>query len=276
MEKIKTPILLYFANLIEKETGIIYSQENSYQLENRLLEICKALEIETLENLFKLAQDGGIQGMKKQFLMDVATNNETSFFRDSKTFKAFEKFMVPEWLCKKKEGQQLRIWSVASSFGQEPYSLSMLVQEMVESGMKLNSAEILCTDISDRALKRVKNATYSHLEIQRGLPANLMVKYFEKTSDDSWKVKSEITQRVTSQPMNLLNIYGIRGLYDIVFCRNVLIYQNEEKKKEIIENLSAFIPSGGYFIMGAAESLFGLSDKFNQVSYESAIFYQRK
>lgn len=275
MEKIKTPLLLYFADYIEKETGIIYGEENAYQLENRLLEICRTLELGKLEDLFEKAKSGGIHGMTKQFLLDLSTNNETSFFRDPKVFKAFEKYMVPEAMKLPGAAGGLKVWSVASSFGQEPYSLSMLIQQLIESGIPLRGTEILTTDISHRALERVKKAIYSHLEVQRGLPANLMIKYFDKLEDDTWKIKHEISSRVSAQHLNLLNIFGVKGPYHVIFCRNVLIYQNEEKKKKIINELAKNIVPGGFFVMGAAESLFGLSDEFEQVKEEGAVFYRR-
>lgn len=276
MEKINNPILAYFADYIERETGIVYGEENSYQLENRLNDICRAIDVPNLEALFKLAQEGGLHGIKKQFILDTATNNETSFFRDPKIFKAFEKFILPEALKLSQIGD-LRIWSVASSFGQEPYSLAMIIQQQQEQGIiSLRSAEIFTTDISHRALERVNAGVYSHLEVQRGLPANLMIKYFEKQPDDSWKLKSEIKNRVKARHMNLLNISGIHGQFHVIFCRNVLIYQTEAKKKEIVANLAKFLPQGGFFVLGAAESMFGVSDAFEQVSYESALFYRKK
>jgi len=275
MERIKNPILSYFADYIEKETGIMYGEDNAYQLENRLVEVCRAVDVPSLESLLKLAQEGGLHSMKKQFILDIATNNETSFFRDPKIFKAFEKHILPEVIKLNNVGP-LRIWSVASSFGQEPYSLALILQQQQELGIPLVNAEILTTDISHRAIERVKMGLYSHLEVQRGLPANLMIKYFDKQEDDHWKLKEIIKNRVQTKHVNLLNISGVYGHFHVIFCRNVLIYQNEAKKKEIVAKLATFIPTGGFFVLGAAESMFGISDAFEQVSYESALFYRKK
>lgn len=276
MEKIKTPLLAYFADYIQKETGIIYSEDNAYQLENRLSEICRALSLATIEELFQQCKDGCLSSVGKQLLLDTATNNETSFFRDPKIFKAFEKFMVSE--VRKIAGpvESLKIWSVASSFGQEPYSLSMILEQLIEEGQPLKGAEIFTTDISKRALERVNKAVYSQLEVQRGLPANLLLKFFDKIELEQWQLKPQITNRVSTQHMNLLNIRGVQKKFHVIFCRNVLIYQNEEKKREIIENLSQYLHPGGFFVLGAAESLIGLTDKYDQELYDNAVFYRKK
>jgi chemotaxis protein methyltransferase CheR len=276
MEKIKSPILAYFADYIEKETGIIYSEGNAYQLENRLSEIAKALSLETIEQLYELSKGSGLYGTPKQLLLDTATNNGGSFFRDPKIFKAFEKVMLPQAITLAGTFDSVKIWSVASSFGQEPYSLSMIIEQQIEEGKQLRNAEILTTDISKRALERVSKGIYSQLEVQRGLPANLLVKYFEKTDLEQWQLKPQITKRVSSQHMNLLHINSIQKKYHVIFCRNVLIYQNDLKKRQIIEQLSSYLEPGGFFVLGAAESLIGLSDKFDQEIYESAVFYKKK
>jgi chemotaxis protein methyltransferase CheR len=275
MDKLNSAILSYFADIIKKETGIIYSGDNVYQLDIRLNEICRALDLKGLEALYELSLSGGLLGTKKQLLLDTATNNETSFFRDPKIFKAFENYIIPE-IQKMGLPGSVRIWSVASSFGQEPYSLSMILQQQSELGKVTKDFEILTTDISQRALERVAAAEYSQLEVQRGLPAMLLVKYFEKIENDYWKLRPEIKNRVKSKHMNLLNIVGVSGVFNAIFCRNVLIYQNEESKKQIVAKLASFLPSGGFFILGAAESLMGISDEFEQVSFESAYFYRKK
>lgn len=273
MEKIKSPLLLFFADYIQREVGILYGEENAYQLENRLLEICKSLDLPSLESLHEKVKNEGLYGLSKDLLLDTATNNETSFFRDPKIFKAFEKFMIPE--CAK-NFKKTRTWSVASSFGQEPYSLAMILHQLSEQRQVSADSGIYTTDVSHRALKRVNEGIYSHLEVQRGLSASYLIKFFDKTNDDAWQLKPAIRAKVQSKHMNLLSISGVPGPFQIIFCRNVLIYQTEDKKKEIVRNLANHLESGGFFVMGAAESLYGLSDDFNQVVAEGAVFYQKK
>lgn len=273
MEKIKSPTLMYFADYIEKEVGILYGQENAYQLENRLLEICKSLNIPSLDALLEKVKNEGLFGLSKDLLLDTATNNETSFFRDPKIFKAFEKFIVPECM---KNLKKIKTWSVASSFGQEPYSLAMILQQLADEKLVPADSSIYTTDVSHKALKRVNEGTYSHLEVQRGLSASYLIKYFDKVDGDSWQLKPAIRAKVQSKHMNLLSVSGVPGPFQVIFCRNVLIYQTEIKKREIVENLSRHLETGGFFVMGAAESLYGLSDRFNQVVAEGAVFYQKK
>ena len=270
------PILKFFALYIQKETGIIYSKDNAYQLEKRLKEICQILAVESEEALFMKATKEGIQGHFKQLLLDMATNNETLFFRDPKIFNAFERFILPQILERNPFPASIKIWSVASSFGQEPYSLAMIIQEMEDRKVLLPPVDIWTTDLSAKAINRVKLGKYSQLEIQRGLPAKMLVKYFDKTAEAEWTLKDSIKKRVRSGYMNLLNLEGIRGTFDVLFCRNVLIYQTEEKKKEILRNLTPFVAPGGFTVLGAAENLIGLSSDYQQISFEGAIFYQKK
>ena len=268
--------LKYFADYIESELGIIYQKANYYQLEKRLTEICQNLEIPSNEALYQRAHDTGIRGHFKQLLLDLATNNETSFFRDPKIFRAIEKHILPKMLEDRAMTKPLRIWSAASSFGQEPYTLSMLFAQIEDKGKILPKIEIFASDISDRALDRAKQGRFSQLEVQRGLPAPLIIKYFKKKSDDHWHLDSQIRDRVSFRKINLLDLIGVSGKFDLILCRNVLIYQNEEKKKKILENLCRFIEDDGFLVLGGAESLLGLSDMFKQHIEDGAVFYQKK
>ena len=213
-----------------------------------------------------------ISGQLKQCLLDRATNNETSFFRDPKVFAAITKHILPN-LATGRSALPLRIWSAASSFGQEPYTLAMTCREL-QATLPTLKAEIVATDISERALKRAAAGLYSQLEVQRGLPAKYMVKYFDKTADDHWQIKSTLRDLVRFQPQNLLHPLDRLGVFDLILCRNVLIYQSVENKKEILTRLARCLAPQGYLILGAGESLLGLTDKFRQSQFESVYFYQ--
>lgn len=267
--------LKFFADFIQKELGIVYSHENYFQLEKRILEISKQLQLPSEEALYDKAQSG-ISGHFRQLLLDVATNNETSFFRDPKIFRAIENHVIPDIVQKFPKLSVIRIWCAASSFGQEPYSLAMLLAEMKVKNPRLPRFEIVATDISQAALNRAKEGKYSQLEVQRGLPAALLAKYFTKSKDDMWTVKPEIRISVQFKTQNLLDPLNGLGQFEIVLCRNVLIYQTESKKKEIIGEVTKRISGQGALILGAAESLLGLSDKFDQVLKEGAVFFSRK
>ncbi|MCB0422301.1 MAG: protein-glutamate O-methyltransferase CheR [Bdellovibrionales bacterium] len=269
-------IYRFFADYIRKELGIVYEESNYYQLEKRLNEICSNLDIKGNGELYDHALSKGIHGHFKQLLLDIATNNETLFFRDERVFKAIESELLTVWRNDNPNSSLFRLWSAASSFGQEPYSFAMLLSEYRETHPEFPRVDIKATDISDRALKKAKEAVYSQLEVQRGLPAKKLIKYFTKDESDMWKLKHEIRSMVHFGTMNLLDVVGVEGTFDMISCRNVLIYQKDDMKKEIIKNLSRYLSSGGYFLMGAAESLIGLSDQFEQVHLGGAVFYRKK
>lgn len=266
-EKIK-----FFAGFIERELGIVYSESNYFQLNNRLEELGGLLNLGSAEQIWERAQKG-IDGHLKQALLDISTNNETSFFRDPKVFTAIEKDLIPQWIEAKKKS--VRIWSAASSYGQEPYSIAMLLDEAQALYPSLKG-EIVATDIADKVLKRAQEAKYTQLEVQRGLSAKRLVKYFEKTPDDFWHLKSEIRKTVSFQKQNLLKPFDGFGKFDLILCRNVLIYQKVEGKQKVIEKMVERLNPGGYLILGAGESLLGVSERFSMVNVLGAIFYQIK
>lgn len=276
MNKLTDSQYKFFADYIEKELGIIYTPSNYYQLEKRLVDICRNLEMDDLGKLWDITQTQGIKGHLKQLLLDLATNNETSFFRDNKMYKAVRTSLVPDWLVDRGVAPFFRVWSVASSFGQEPYSMAIMFDEMKAKDSSIPRLDLFASDISEKALERAKAGKYTQLEVQRGLSAPRMVKYFTKKEDEFWHVNPEIKSSVSFGKVNLLDIFGVNGKFDLILCRNVLIYQNEERKKEIVKNLASYLNPGGYFIMGAAESLIGISDEFDQVFHEGAIYYKKK
>lgn len=266
-EKIK-----FFARFIEKELGIVYSDSNYFQLHNRLEELGTLLNLGSAEQIWERAQKG-IDGHLKQALLDISTNNETSFFRDPKVFTAIEKELIPKWMEAKKNS--IRIWSAASSYGQEPFSIAMLLDEARQLYPFLKG-EIVATDIAEKVIKRAQEGKYTQLEVQRGLSAKRLVKYFEKTQDNFWTLKPEIRKKVHFQRQNLLKPFDGLGKFDLILCRNVLIYQKVEGKQKVIEKMVDRLNPGGYLILGAGESLLGVSDRFSMVNASGTIFYQIK
>jgi chemotaxis protein methyltransferase CheR len=275
-EKIK-----FFADYIHSHLGIVYSETNYFQLENRLNEISKSLGFENAEQLWFKAQIG-VTGEMKQLLLDAATNNETSFFRDPAIFKAIEKTILPQIASRLNGRKSISIWCAASSTGQEPYSLAMLISELSKK-ITLPQVEILATDISDRVLEKSKAGLYTQIEVQRGLPANILIKYFTKVdhsgkelTQEMWAIDPKIRSMVAFKKINLIDPWTKFGPFDLILCRNVLIYQNVENKKKVISKISDSLFPEGFFILGAAESLLGLSDQFEQVTSEGAVLYKKK
>lgn len=268
-------ILVFFAKFIESELGIVYAKHNYFQLENRLEEIAKFLGIESVDSLYQLAQKG-IMGQFKNLLLDVATNNETSFFRDMKIFTAIEKLILPSYLARPQPTRNLSFWSAASSTGQEALSICMLLKEWNRKNQNKIDFEISGTDVSERVLARAKSATYTQLEVQRGLPMPLLVKYFSKNNQDQWIASSELTNHINFKKMNLKDLFPFPKPFDVILCRNVLIYQSVESKTEILKRITAALSPDGYLILGAGESLLGLSDAYGQSEFEGAVVYQKR
>lgn len=266
--------LKFFADYIQKELGIVYSSQNFFQLEKRMIEIAKSLSLPSEDVLYQNAQKG-IAGLMKQLILDTATNNETLFFRDPKAFQAIENHIIPGIRSTNPDLKVIRIWCAASSFGQEPYSLAMMIKEMSLKDSRMPRVEIVATDISEKALTRAKSGMYSQLEVQRGLPAPLLVKYFTKSDDDYWTIKSDVRISVQFKKQNLVEPFSSLGDFDFILCRNVLIYQSDEMKKTIVDQMAQRLTKGGYFLMGAAESLFGVSDRFEQLCKDGAVFFKK-
>ena len=271
---INDQMLQFFADYIQKNLGIVYPQSNFYQLAKRIEDIAKILGLASAEEFYTKAQQG-IQGQMRQVLLDVATNNETSFFRDPQVYKMLFEQIFPE-LQNLATGKNVKIWCAASSFGLEPYSLSILSSEYLAKTPSAHEVEIRATDISDQALNRAKSGKYSQLEVQRGLSASRLIKNLTKDEQDYWTIKSEISKRVTFARQNLIEPFLDQGPFDLITCRYVLIYQADAMKKEIIAKLHRCLKPGGYLIMGGTESLIGLSSAFVQISGTGAIAYKKQ
>ena len=267
-------IILFFSKLVQKELGIIYEGANLYQLQNRLEELIKVLNIPDLQSLYRDVQTNDPR-FNKQILLDIATNNETSFFRDPRVFRSMEQVLGEVITSCENNGEKLKIWSVASSTGQEPLSMAMLTEDILNRKRLTQGYHIYCSDISERVIARAREGLYSELEVQRGLSDSLLTKYFSKVGE-KWKASSKLMDHLHYQKQNLLEPFHNREKFNIVLCRNVLIYQNIEKKKEILAKISEVIISGGYLVLGAGESLIGLSHDFEQEVIDGAVFYRKK
>lgn len=271
------PQLKYFADFIEKHLGIMYAPQVYYQLEQRLEKVAEYLALAGgAAAVFEKATKEGISGDFKQYLLDISTNNETSFFRDPKVFLSIQDKLLPGLRAAYPSSFSFRVWCAAASFGQEPYSMAMLVNEFLASHPAHPRVEIIATDIAEHALKRCRDAKYTQLEVQRGLPAQRLVKHFEKGEEGFWNLKSEIKRMVDFKKQNLLDPFSSLGKFHIILCRYVLIYQDTAKKKEIVHNLEKMLHPNGYLVFGASESAFGLSQELEQLSLDGAIVYRKK
>ena len=263
--------LLFFAKYIEKELGIIYAEHNLFQLKRRLEDIASTMNC-SVDEIYAQSQSG-ISGRLRQLILDTATNNETSFFRDPRVFSAIENAVL---IAFSGSTNCLKIWSAASSTGQEPLSVAMLIQEFSETQRQPLKFSILASDISERVLEKAKTATYSSLEVSRGLQPSYLRKYFQEDGAGHWVASSQITKQIEFKKINLKESFMSLDKFHLVLCRNVLIYQNIEGKKEILKRIFNQMEPDGFLILGAGETLIGISDDFESVESNGVILYRKK
>jgi len=230
--------------------------------------------IETVGSLVELMKRTPRNALREA-VVDAMTTNETLWFRDAHPFRILEEVILPDLLANKTSA--IKLWSAACSTGQEPYSISMVVDEYKKNhpGTRC-SIDITATDISPSVLKMAKKAEYEMLAIGRGLSKERIDKFFDKTRSGCWQVKPELTRCVAFRSLNLMESYASLGKFDVVFCRNVLIYFSAESKTDILNRLHGSLKPGGYLVLGASESLSGLPAKYEMVHCRPGIIYRAK
>ena len=253
----------YIAALLKDRSGLIITPDKTYLLDARLMPIARAQKLASLEQLI-----GEMRSMKSETLInavvDAMTTNETSFFRDRHPFNAMKKDILPGLIQQRAAQKHLRIWSAACSTGQEAYSLSMMLRD--EFPMLASwRIEIIGTDISPSVVARAKEGVYSNFEVQRGLPIQMLVKHFEQTGEQ-WKIKPELRKMVDFRLFNLLGDLAPLGQFDVILCRNVLIYFDLPTKSRILDAMHQRLSRDGALILGGAESVFGICNKFTDIA----------
>lgn len=258
-----------YADLLKEKSGLSLSHDKSYLLESRLSSIAKKHGYESVEDMAS-----GLQGVPKPDMVtdivEAMTTNETFFFRDTKPFDIFKNICMPYFEKARTSQKKLRIWSAAASSGQEAYSLSMILREAQNPWMNWN-IDILATDLSNDILEIAKNGNYSQFEVQRGLPIKMLMSYFTQEGD-RWTIKPEIRSMVNFKQFNLLNNPASLGMFDIIFCRNVLIYFDAETKGKVFKSLSNQLAPDGYLFLGGAETVLGLTDEFKPVPGQRGLY----
>lgn len=243
---------------VRNRTGLVLTPDKQYLLETRLTPIARREGYPTVPDLLsavRMRRDQRILAL----IADALTTNETFFFRDKTPFDALRDHILPD-LIRKRGGGKLRLWCAACSTGQEPYSIAMLMAELRAQG-KGCDLEIVASDVSDRVLEKARAGLFSQFEVQRGLPIQLLMKHFEK-SGDMWRINERIRGAVKFVRHNLLEDPRALGRFDIVFCRNVLIYFELEQKRRTLEQIAAIMPEDGALLLGAAETVTGVTDAF--------------
>ncbi len=261
----------FLSDLLKNHSGLSLGAGKEYLLESRLPPVAVTLGHAGLPELIQALRAGAPAAVVK-LVCDAMTTNETLFYRDAKPFVALEKEILPAVVARARaQGRPVRIWCAASSTGQEPYSIAMTVAGM-ESTLAGTRVDILATDFSDAALARAKAGVYNQFEVQRGLPVQLLMKYFRPIGTD-FEIVPDIRQRVTYQEINLLNPMPAHWQFDIIFCRNVLLYFDLATKRDVIDRMAKCLTRGGSLFLGGTESTLGITTSVVRVpNHVSGVF----
>jgi chemotaxis protein methyltransferase CheR len=260
----------FLERYIHQETGIALGPDKQYLLESRLAPVLEDERISSLNQL-SMRLRGPVQESVRRRIAECMTTHETLFFRDPAVFDLLRSDLIPELAKDRRSTKTLRIWCAACSSGQEPYSLAML---LVEAGYADWQIDILGTDLSSRILDRAARGRYLQIEVNRGLPAHLLVKHFERAGLE-WQLKEDIRRMVRFQQFDLRQSMMGLGSFDFVLCRNVLIYFDMPTRKKILAEIHGRLAQGGYLLLGASETTFNLDDRFNRKTIRTAVAYQK-
>lgn len=248
-----------YKSLLYDRSGLVITPDKSYLLDSRLTPIAKKWNYPTLDMMTLQLRAIPDPKLVKD-IVEAMTTNETSFFRDTKPFTLFQETILPHMIQHRGNKKTIRIWCAACSSGQEPYSLSMILKDK-EAQLKGWRFEIVATDLSEDILEQARKATYSQFEVQRGLPIQYLMKYFTQVGE-AWQLKDEIKNMVKFSTFNLLEEMNRMGQFDIIFCRNVLIYFDEKTKAGILGKMEKQLEKDGFLLLGGAETVLGITDKF--------------
>ncbi len=264
-----TPLELEFLGRFLKErSGLVLVGDKSYLIESRLMPVARKHNLPGLSAVMAQLRAGNVQIESE--VVEAMTTNETFFFRDKIPFDLFTETMLPAMKQARAAQRRLRIWCSACSTGQEPYSLAMILEEQAANFPGWDF-EILATDISGEVLTKAKAGKFSQFEVQRGLPIQFLVKYFEQVGD-LWEISPKLRAKIQFRPINLLRDFALLGTFDIIFCRNVLIYFDEATKIDVLKRLANSVASDGFLVLGAAETVVGLCDRFKSVPEKRGLY----
>jgi len=258
-------------HIVYQDAGIVLDESKRYLLETRLKPLADARGLANLDQLCQLIRLD--QSLRKK-AVEAMTTNETLFFRDVAPYDALRQTVIPELAERRRRERRLSIWSAASSSGQEPYSLALMFRESFPQ-LRDWAIRILGTDICESMLERARKGRYRQLEVNRGLPVQYLVKYFQRDHLE-WELKPEIRQMVEFRQFNLMDPMRLLGAFDVVLCRNVLIYFDTELKKKILAGIRSVLLPDGYLILGGAETVYHLDDHYERKPMGQVCFYQPK
>ena len=258
-----------FSNLLKQRSGLVLTKDKAYLLESRLMPVARKWNMKGLDELAVTVRMRKEEALLRD-ITEAMTTNESSFFRDQKPFDLFRNLVLPQLLESRSSRRQIRIWSAACSSGQEAYSLAMLLQDEAAkiAGWRI---EIVGTDISAEMVERAKSGIYTQFEVQRGLPIQMLVKHF-KQNGDKWQISPQIRQMASFREFNLLGDLMPLGQFDVVFCRNVLIYFDQPTKSRVLEQIARLMPADGLLYLGGAETVLGITDRFKPLENQRGLY----
>ena len=266
-----------FAAFIEEKCGIVLGAGKQYLVNSRLSTLLSKFGISNVDELINKAMENTPNNKIQEAVIDAMTTNETLWFRDTYPYTALEQFILPE--LAKKGKYPVRIWSAACSSGQEPYSIGIVVQEQMAKMLHVDpkQTQIIGTDLSPEMLATCKLGQYDVHALSRGLSAERKSKFFKPTRNPNiMQIDPRVKSMVEFRPMNLLGSYALMGKFDVIFCRNVLIYFSNDVKAEILRKLTMCLNPEGYLILGSTETLVGVADKYEMVRHSPGILYRLK
>lgn len=266
-----------FAAFVEEKCGIVLGEGKQYLVNSRLSSLLSKFRVQTVDDLINLAMEEKPNNKAQEEVIDAMTTNETLWFRDTYPYKALETIILPE--LAKRAKYPVRIWSAACSSGQEPYSIGMIIQEQMSKMLHIDpkQTQIIGTDLSPEMLSICRRGQYDVHALSRGLSPERKEKFFRTTHNPNMMaIDSRVKSMVEFRPMNLLGSYALMGRFDVIFCRNVLIYFSNEVKADILRKLTMCLNPGGYLILGSTETLVGVSDKYEMMRCNPGIIYHLK
>lgn len=259
----------YLRKVLREGSGLVLSAEKQYLAESRLLPVARKHRLGSLADLVAALQTTSPGALATEVIEAMATN-ETFFFRDKIPFEHFRDTIMPALMATHSYRRRIRIWCTAVASGQEAYSLAMMLREMNQqlAGYRI---ELLATDLSNEVLEKAKAGIYSQFEVQRGLPIQQLLKYFTQVGD-AWQIAPEIRAMVSFRHINLLHDFGHLGSFDLIFCRNVLIYFDQPTKTSVLDRLARVIEPDGFLVLGAAETVIGLTEAFKPMADKRGLY----
>ena len=262
----------HFCNLVGEHSGLILTQEKLYLVETRLAPIAERLKLPSVDALLTKLQAAPDPKLVVECVEALATH-ESSFFRDSAPFVQLSKFILPRLITQKSLSKSLRIWSAACSTGQEPYSIAMTLQDHAEQ-LRDWHIEIVATDMVSSAVEHAREGFYTDFETSRGLKPELLQRWFKKV-EGGYLIDASLRRNIHFGVHNLLEPLHERGTFDLIFCRNVLIYFNRDKKIEVLKRLGSVLARDGLLILGSAETVIGLCDSYESYEGQHGLFHRK-